>query len=105
MNNLKKQFQGDLNEKDSIKLAGWLTHVGNNLNYGFDFSECYNVKSFTLFDKFNDDYEDSLEILKMAFDWTRDIEDEFKYYVNSVNSPQDFKSKYAKWRFEKNKPK
>lgn len=81
-------FNGHLDEKDSIELARILFHVGSHLkgklkpNQNVDFSQ---VNSFRINPYFPQSAQ-WIPILKCAFNWTRDFDNESILKVNSPHS-------------------
>ncbi|HIY74827.1 MAG TPA: hypothetical protein H9825_01075 [Candidatus Sphingobacterium stercorigallinarum] len=91
MNNLKQQFQGDLDEYDSISLAKELFKFG--LSQGAEYPKCEMVSSFYIDDSFRQTRQ-WLPYLKLAFNWTKDIDNDCRYLVNSIHTPEEFLKMY-----------
>lgn len=91
MSNLKQQFQGDLNEYDSISLAKELFKFG--LRQGAEYPKCERVTSFYIDDIFKQNRQ-WLPYLKLAFNCTKDIDNDCRYFVNFVHTPDEFLRMY-----------
>lgn len=92
-------FQGHLDENDSIALAKILFHVGSHLakklkpNLNAEFSQ---VKSFKILSDMHQ-YAQWIPVLKCAFNWTWDIDNRSLYHVNSPHSQEEFLNQFIIW--------
>lgn len=92
-------FHGHLNENDSIELAKILFHIGSHLrgelkpNQNVDYSQ---VKSFRINSDIHQ-FAQWIPVIKCAFNWTWDIENESVFFVNYAYSIEEFLTHFIIW--------